>query len=366
MIESSARPLGPARRHLRPHRLVAPLTCAFLTFGLAEEGAFPFLEIVPETLDFGRLGTDEKKKMVLQIRNTGKADLEIDEIKSCCGIIQARLHANQRTIAPQKHTEVEVTLNSAWSNANIDKWIDLKTNAGPLRIPVRAIVHPGVRTEIVQPTSQSGGGKAYSLSPVLVGRGITKTVEFKLLAKKGFTGPIDLEGLEFFSMVARKAVRNRNVRLRREILTEKERGYKIALTFLPGIAAGRFQGQVRGKLNGYQWIYRVSGEVFQGILPEPNGFSFQAIENPGLQPSEITLTSTDGLGFEILEITAIPPRFYFQHEPNATGTVHKITAHVLPAEPGNRITAKIRIRTTHPAKEVLELTARGFFRESRP
>ena len=71
MIGSSARSPGPARRLLHPVLLVAPLTCTFLAFGLSEEAAIPLLEIEPTVLDFGRLGTNEKKTMKLKIKCDG-------------------------------------------------------------------------------------------------------------------------------------------------------------------------------------------------------------------------------------------------------------------------------------------------------
>lgn len=89
------------------------------------EGPQPVMEIVQKIIDFGAVPKGEKLKAVFEIKNTGQAPLEINQVRPTCGCTVANF---DKTIAPGATGKVSAEVDTTAFLGPISKAIIVFTN----------------------------------------------------------------------------------------------------------------------------------------------------------------------------------------------------------------------------------------------
>ncbi len=105
------------------------LSCAH--FGVRAEEApsnvtAPNLSVSPESWDFGTVIEGDTASRVFLIKNTGNAELTINNVRPSCGCTAVLLSA--KDIAPGRAAELKVSFNSAGYRSNFEKYVYLTSN----------------------------------------------------------------------------------------------------------------------------------------------------------------------------------------------------------------------------------------------
>jgi hypothetical protein len=160
-------------------------------------------------------------------------------------------------------------------------------------------------------------------------------------------------------------------------LVEAEGKRRIEVTVLPSHPEGPVRGSVEARLDGKRLVVPLTGEVFRWIKisPREHNFSRVAVSEPATLEKAITLTSTDGRPFRVLEMKpafqrALPAGVEIEFRDDASGPAaeHRIGAHIRAAEgssPSGSFSGKLTIRTDLPEKPEVTSSFFGFFDERR-
>ncbi|HNU26340.1 MAG TPA: DUF1573 domain-containing protein [Planctomycetota bacterium] len=330
----------------RPRRLAAVCAAALTaaTLGRGAEMA-PQVELSAPALDWGKCGHRQELTKTVVIKNAGGGQLKIEQLKSSCGCTALKI--DKQTLGPNESAELSVVLSTGTLMGYLQKYLEFHTNdprRPVVRIPVLARVHDDVKAEpwvLPQFTAVAEG------PPV--------TQEFTLAWRAKAARSLVLENLRCTD----KAMRATAAPITSGGITV---GYKLAVTVTPPAAEGLFNGNILADLNGLPWEFRVYGQVFVGIIVEPTYFQFGRIDDPENAQSSIDLKSADGTPFRLLDVACTPASLLaFTVRSNDARTAHTITAKIARPDRANRFFGKVRIRTDHPKKALIEATCLGFW-----
>ncbi len=118
---------------------------AFLLAGIAyaADAAVPKIEVTPMTYDFGTISDDVKSPATFIIKNVGKADLIIYEVRPTCGCTVANL--TSKKIAPGDTARLDAVYDSHNANGQVHRFINIKSNdpkTQTLSLGLTAVVNP--------------------------------------------------------------------------------------------------------------------------------------------------------------------------------------------------------------------------------
>ncbi len=322
--------------------LAAALAAASLA--LAAE-APPRAELSTPVLDWGKCGHRQELTKTVAVTNTGGGQLRIEKLRSSCSCTAVKI--DTQALGPNESAEIAVVLSTGTVMGYLQKYLEFHTSdprSPVVKIPILARIHDEVKAEpwvLPQFTAVAEG------PPV--------TQEFTLMWRAKSARNLALENLR----CSDKAMRIAAVPIKKDGIVA---GYTLAVTIAPPAAEGLFNGNILADLNGLPWEFRVYGQVFVGIVVEPAYFQFGRIDDPETAQSSIVLTSADGTPFRLLDIACTPvPFLAFTVRSNDAGTEHTVTAKIAIADRASRFFGKVRIRTDHPKKDLVEATCLGFW-----
>ncbi len=189
----------------------------------AEKQAAPRIEVSETTFDFGFMYQNESVSHTFKIRNTGKATLNLEQVKSTCGCTAA-LPA-QREIAPGGETELKVTFQSGSMRDRIVKHVHIDSN-DPNQPRVTLTITGQVKVEIeVTP-------KGIYLGKLSLGEVVERTVDIV---------PVDVKNFKILSVKSDNPI----IKVSKpKPLPDKQPGYRLTITFGPLKEYGRVNGKV--------------------------------------------------------------------------------------------------------------------------
>lgn len=109
----------------------------------AADVAVPKIEVTPMTYDFGKISDDIKNNATFTIKNTGKADLVIYEVRPTCGCTVANL--TSKKIAPGETARLDAVYDSHNANGQVHRFINVKSNdpaTETVSLGLTAVVNP--------------------------------------------------------------------------------------------------------------------------------------------------------------------------------------------------------------------------------
>jgi len=321
------------------------------------------ISATPKVLDFGERGHLEEPKLVIVLENDGAKPIRIREIKPSCSCMDVRPRPPAEIPASGSLT-LEVTMSSGRPMGLLDKNIAVSTEDNrEFRIPVRMRVHADFLMEPGDIRFESVFGEADA-----------RSVEVRRRAP-GPDFKLEVEGVVEATSATGAARRNAHIAAR---LVEADGKKKIEVTVLPTHPEGPVRGNVEARLEGKRLIVPLAGEVFRWIKisPREHNFSRVAVSEPATLEKEITLRSTDGRPFRVLEMKpthhrALPDGVSMEfRDESGTGPAveHRIRAHIQVKEgasPSGSFSGKLAIRTDHPEKPEVTSSFFGFFDERR-
>jgi hypothetical protein len=128
---------------------VAINVCLLAGLAYSADVAVPKIEITPMTYDFGTISDDVKNNATFTIKNTGKADLVIYDVKPTCGCTVANL--TSKKIAPGATSRLDAVYDSHNANGQVRRFINIRTNdpvAETVSLGLSAVVNPKPAPEI--------------------------------------------------------------------------------------------------------------------------------------------------------------------------------------------------------------------------
>jgi hypothetical protein len=325
-------------------RIATVLLAAALGFAAEPAAAPPRLELSARSLDWGKCGHRQELTKTVTLVNQGGAELKIEGLKSSCACTTVKL--DKQLLAPGERAEMTVVMSTGTVMGYLQKYVEFHTNdpqAKDVKIPTLARVHDDVKAEpwvLPQFTAVADG------PPV--------TQEFTLQWRQKPETNLKLEHL-------RCSDKSMTVTAAPLKTGEIVAGYKIAVTIVPPAAEGLFNANILADLNGLPWEFRVYGQVFVGIVVDPQYFQFGRIDDPEAAQSSLVLRSADGTPFRVLDIVCTPNILTFNVAGNDDGTAHTVTARIATRDRSTRFFGKVQIRTNHPKKALVEATCLGFW-----
>jgi len=340
-----------------------PIVSAALLLPWLAGAASGQISATPKVLDFGEHGHLEEPELVVVLENDGAKPIRIREIKPSCSCIDVKPRPPVELPASGSLT-LTVKMSSGRPMGLLDKNIVFSTEDNrEFRIPVRMRVHADFIMEPWDLRFEASFGQVE-----------TRAVEVKRRA----SGPdfkLEVDGV-VEAMASRGSARpNPHIAAR---LVESEGTKKIEVTVLPTHPEGLVRGNVEARLEGKRLIVPLAGEVFRWIKisPREHNFSRVAVAEPATLDKEITLRSTDGRPFRVLEMKpthhrALPDGVVMEfRDDSGSGPAaeHRIRAHIQVKEgvsPAGSFSGKLSIRTDHPEKPEVNSSFFGFFDERK-
>ena len=321
------------------------------------------LSATPSVVDFGERGHLEEPELVVVLENDGPKPIRIREIKPSCSCIDVKPRPPAEIPASGSLT-LTVKMSSGRPMGLLDKSIAVSTeDKREFRIPVRMRVHADFVMEPWDIRFESVFGEADA-----------RTVEIRRKAP-GPDFKLEVDGVGDSASTAKTPRRNPHIAAR---LVESEGKKRIEVTVLPTHPEGPVRGNVEARLEGRRLIVPLAGEVFRWIkiTPREHNFSRVAVAEPETLDKAITLRSTDGRPFRVLELKPTHHRplpagvsMEFRDERgNEPAVEHRIRAHIQVKEgpaPSGSFSGKLAIRTDHPEKPEVSSSFFGFFDERR-
>jgi len=339
--------------------------------------AQPELVVSPQYVDFGDCGHRERLSRTLFLRNTGSELLIISGIRKSCDCIQLRLDGRlvsrsgkvRTRIAPGKSASLEVILNTGRATGILEKYVEIRSSdpaRSVLKIPVAARVHATLRTDpwtLPSFTAVAGGKPVIQQITLLFSAPPSTSPALDNLRTSD--PAISVRATALSKEGLRKAASSYRAKNPRSPYRRFYAGYRLQITIRPPLKEGFFSGLITAVVNGKHWELPVHGYIFRGIVVEPRYFQFGGIEDPTLLEKSITLRSADGTPFSILSIECNPPILSFEVRSAPDGLSHTIAARIATEDRSRRFFAKVRIRTSHPLKPLVEVSCLGFWKKAR-
>jgi hypothetical protein len=300
----------------------------------------PKIEFDTESYDFGTVFQMREYECAFKLRNSGTADLMIENVSSTCGCTATLL--SDEIIEPGGEGEIKVTFKSGMYSRNIRKTIRVRTNdpGEPQKsLYVKATVVPRL-----------------TLTPKLLNfedthrkEGATKSITIK---------PAENEDVS--SIRVKLGTRNFSAKLERVSVVENE--YKVIVSVRKNRPIGRVTGVMEFYVNEETQPcarLRVSATIVGDITLSPNRLVFRTKLGSDDEIKPITLTSTASEPLQILSVESDVPGLKVEASPVEKANSFAIVSRLAPdAQPGS-MQGNITIRTNNADQSEITVPVRG-------
>ena len=229
----------------------------------------------PASFDLGSVGHGQKELLSFELINNSASPLEITNIRPSCGCMKMTT-STRFSIEPGQKQEIRFSLSLGRGWGNFSKKIDIygAENRRLHTLPVKAMFHPGVRTDAMElvfttskkddiPTAKTrlvfsaSGGRT---SPVLTDlKSSDSRISFQLPQRDDATGQTTL-----------------------------------SVQAASNWPTGRFSAQITGLCNGLPFIVPVRGQAFGLLVHKPHSWNLRQIHVSGCSPETSSLKRAAG------------------------------------------------------------------------
>lgn len=205
------------------------LPCVY--FGVCAEEvssniAAPNLSVSPEIWDFGTVVEGDIASRIFLIKNTGNAELTINNVRSSCGCTAVLLSA--KDIAPGQAAELKVSFNSSGYRSNFEKYVYLTSNDPDepnrtiiIKGSVKALPKIGINVEPPVWDFASAGLEQPSILQFLIENRGTNTLKISSIGASLDTMNVSVASADIEPHKATKV----DVNLKPQAKIEKKEGY---------------------------------------------------------------------------------------------------------------------------------------------
>lgn len=309
----------------------------------APTGAQPVIDIAEKIKDFGVVAKGEKLKAVFEVRNTGKAPLEISQVRPTCGCTVASF---DKTIPPGGAGKVNAEVDTQSFSGPISKAIMVFSN-DTTSPQVNLVVKAEVKSFIeVLPRP------LIMFRSVLQGEPATEKLTL-----------VSADGSDF-KITSVDAGGAFDVKFRE--LTDKERlperkgsQWEVTATVAATAPVGMLQGKVLVKTTAPkapEVTITVSGVVRPIIQVVPAEVNFGRVSGEALVGQNVlVLNNRQGSELKIAEATVDNPVFSTEIVPLQPGLRFQIAVSLKAGTPKNTYKATLKIQTNDPSRKVIEV-----------
>ncbi len=300
----------------------------------------PQIEFDSELHDFGTVFQMRQYECAFKLRNSGTADLIIENVSSTCGCTAALL--SDEIIEPGGEGEIKVTFKSGMYSRTIRKTVRVRSNdpQEPRKsLYVKATVVPRL---ILKP-------KLLHFQEVHRKEGAVKSIIVK---------PSETEDVR--SIKVKFGSRNFSAKLERVSVVENE--YRVNVSVRKNLPIGRVRGKMQFYINKETEPcakLSVSATIIGDITVSPNRLVFKTKLGSNDEIKPITLTSTASEPLRILSVKSDVPGLKVEASPVEKGKSVTIVSRLAPdAQPGS-LRGNITVRTNNADQSEITVPVRG-------
>jgi len=134
-----------------------------------------------------------------------------------------------------------------------------------------------------------------------------------------------------------------------------------------GLKIGPFRETVKVKTtaeNPAELDIQVTGEILGPITTDPPRLFFNFSDDPQSLTRKVTVKSTDGKEFGIIEVTCEDQGIRIAKPDSNKSQSHELTISIVPDYQGDRIRTELLLKLTHPDSNELRIPVSGFRRQN--
>jgi len=304
--------------------------------------AGPVIEIVEKIKDFGTVPKGEKIKAVFQVRNTGKAPLEISQVRPTCGCTVANF---DRTIAAGGTGKVEAEVDTTGFAGPISKAVLVFSN-DPAAPQVNLVIKADVRSFIdVVPRPL--------ISFVNVLQGEAATEKLKLVATDDAEWKIETvdAGGGPYKVTFRPLAENERVPDR------KGSQWELVVTVPADAKEGILNQSLKVKTTSpkaTEVTIRIAGNVRAPVQVVPNEVNFGTVTSDALIGQNVlVINNRRGTEMQISEAKLDNPSFSAEVIPLQAGQRYQVAVTMKAGAPKGAQKATLKIATSDPTRKVI-------------
>ncbi len=328
----------------QPPQPPAPPAAQKPTTAKAPEGPQPVIEVAEKIKDFGTVPKGEKINATFEVRNTGKAPLEISQVRPTCGCTVANF---DRTIAPGATGKVVAEVDTTGFSGPISKVVLVFCN-DPANPQVNLVIKADVRSFVeVLPRP------LIIFRSVLQGESATEKVtlasadgsDFKVESATASGGPYKL------------AVRE---------LPEKERvadrkgsQYELTVTVPADAPEGMLNHKIIVKTTSPkapEVTINVTGAVRPVVQVIPAEVNFGTVDGTALVGRNVLIINNrQGAELQLSDVKVDNPNFTTEVTPLQAGQRFQVAVSMKAGVPKGPQKATVKIATSDPLRKSLEI-----------
>lgn len=302
----------------------------------------PRIEFDSESYDFGTIFQMRQYECAFKLRNSGTADLIIENVSATCGCTAALL--SDEIIEPGGEGEIKVTFKSGTYSRTIRKPVRVRSNdpEEPLKtLYVKATVVPRL---ILKP-------QLLHLKGVHRKEGATKSIIVK---------PSENEDV---SSIRVKFVGSRSFSAKLERVSVVENEYRVSVSVRKNLPIGRVSGKMEFYINEETEpcarLRALSATIVGDITVSPNRLVFRTKLESDDEIKPITLTSTASEPLQILSVKSDVPGLKVEASPVEEGKSVTIVGRLAPDAQRGSMRGNITVRTNNADQSEITVPVRG-------
>ncbi|MDA0837423.1 MAG: DUF1573 domain-containing protein [Planctomycetota bacterium] len=308
---------------------------------LLPEAAFckPKINFTDPAYNFGEVLAGKSVVHEFKFKNTGDADLVIQEVTTSCGCTAAL--ASEGTIKPGMSGVIKASFDTAGRRSFQTKTVTVKSNDPDhlsMSLKIEGRVVPIVD---IDPNFINFGSNVRS------GESVVKSTRVFTSLKRSF------KILNMDSNVPEVTCQPNAYE------KEGESGYEITVTLSQEAKPGDYSGKVTMRLDDKEMEFvelHFYGKVLGAVIPTPSYFVFGRIKTTETVTKELTLSGPQGKSFKILS-SKVPEKFLrLDVEEQGQKKILKLTAE---GAPEGRMRGNVVIETDIPGDPPLEIPVYG-------
>jgi hypothetical protein len=306
--------------------------------------AGPVIQIVEKIKDFGTVPKGEKIKAVFEVRNTGKAPLEISQVRPTCGCTVANF---DRTIAPGGSGKVEAEVDTTGFAGPISKAVLVFSN-DPAAPQTNLVIKADVRSFIdVVPRPL--------ISFVNVLQGEAATDKLKLVATDEADWKIESvdTGGGPYKVTYRPLADNERVPER------KGSQWELAVTVPADAKEGILNQSLKVKTTSAkapEVTIRIAGNVRAPVQVLPAEINFGTVTSEALiGQNVVVINNRRGTEMQITEAKLDNPAFSAEVIPLQAGQRYQVAVTMKVGTPKGAQKATLKLSTSDPARKLISV-----------
>lgn len=308
------------------------------------EGPQPAIEIAEKIKDFGVVPKGDKIHAIFEVRNTGKAPLEISQVRPTCGCTVASF---DRTVAPGESGKIVAEVDTTGFNGGISKAVLVFSNdpTAPqvnlvIKAEVRAFVEVLPRPLVIFQSVLQGEAATEKLTLVS-----TDGSDFKIESATPSGGPYEISYRE---LPAEERVANR-------------KGSQWGLTVT--VPANAPEGMLNHKIlvkttapKAPEVTINVTGAVRPVVQVIPAEVNFGTVAGDALVGRNVMVNNNrQGTELKLTDVSVDNPNFTTEVLPLQPGQRFQVAVTMKAGVPKGVQKATLRITTSDPTRKSIEI-----------